>query len=177
MTPATDGAPAHLLEFLEKHSVEFEFLEPGVPTPTVLAAAAAIGVSPESVLKTLVFAGEDGSYVVAIANGVRRVSPELLSAASGVPQPRPARPQLVLELTGYPSGGVAPLALPDGLPVIVDVNVAAMPTAYAGAGRDDLLMRIQPVDIIRLNRAQTALIVDDDGPQRDDLVEPVAPPR
>ncbi|HEX2280408.1 MAG TPA: YbaK/EbsC family protein [Thermomicrobiales bacterium] len=177
MKSPTDGAPAHLLAFLEKHSVDFEFLAPGVPMPTVLAAAAAIGVSPESVLKTLLFAGVNGSYVVAIANGTRRVNTLLLSAASGVPQPRPARPQVVIELTGYPAGGVAPLALPDDLPVIVDVNVEALQTAYAGGGRDDLLMRVQPADIIRLNSARTARIVADDEPQRIDLVEPIATPR
>ena len=172
MKSPTDGAPAHLLAFLEKHFVDFEFLAPGVPMPTVLAAAAAIGVSPQSILKTLLFAGENGSYVVAIANGTRRVGPKLLSAASGIPQPRPARPQVVIELTGYPTGGVAPLGLPDNLPVIVDVKVAALRTAYAGGGRDHLLMRVQTADIIRLNGAQTARIVDDDEPQHTDLVEP-----
>jgi len=177
MTSAADGAPAHLLAFLEKHSVDFELLVPGVPMPTVLAAAAAIGVSPESILKTLLFTGADGSYVVAVANGTGRVSPQLLSAASGVPQPRPARLQVVLERTGYPAGGVAPLALPKGLPVIVDLKVAALPMAYAGGGREDLLMRVQPADIIRLNSAKTARIVDDSSPERNELVEPTAPLR
>ena len=55
MTPPQGGAPAQLLAFLEKHSVDFEVLAPGVPMPTVLAAAAALGVSPELVLKTLLF--------------------------------------------------------------------------------------------------------------------------
>ena len=83
----------------------------------------------------------------------------------------------MLELTGYPPGGVAPLALPGGLPVVVDLKVAALPTAYAGGGRDDLLMRVQPVDIIRLNRARTARIVDDGGRKHNDMVEPATTPR
>jgi Cys-tRNA(Pro)/Cys-tRNA(Cys) deacylase len=166
MTPFAHGAPARLLAFLEKHSVEFEFLAPGVPMPTVLAAAAAIGVSPELILKTLLFAGEDGSYVVAIANGTRRVSPRLLSAASGLARPRPATAEAVLDVTGYPAGGVAPLGLPNGLSVLVDENAAALPVAYGGGGRDDLLLRLRPADILRLNGAQTARIVDDNEPER-----------
>jgi Cys-tRNA(Pro) deacylase len=155
-----------LLAFLEMHSVDYELLTPGVPMPTVVAAAAAIGVSAELILKTLLFAGEDGSFVVAIANGTRRVSPRLLSAASGLARPRPARPETVFDVTGYPAGGVAPLGLPDDVPVIVDQNVVALPVAYGGGGQHDLLLRLQPAEIIRLNRARTARIVDDDQPDR-----------
>jgi Cys-tRNA(Pro)/Cys-tRNA(Cys) deacylase len=166
MTPPTDGAPAHLLAFLQKHSVDYELLAPGVPMPTVIAAAAAVGVSPELILKTLLFAGEDGSFVVAIANGTRRVSPRLLSAASGLARPRPTRPEVVFDVTGYPAGGVAPLGLPDDLPVIVDLKAAALPIAFGGGGRDDLLLRVRPAEIIRLNSARTMRIVDDDPPER-----------
>jgi Cys-tRNA(Pro)/Cys-tRNA(Cys) deacylase len=162
MKSSSDGAPAQLLAFLEKHSVDFELLAPGVPMPTVISAAAAVGVSPELVLKILLFAGDDGSHVVAIANGTRRVSQQLLSAASGLARPRPAKPDVVFEITGYPAGGVAPLGLPNGLPVIVDVNVIALPVAYGGGGQDDLLLRLRPADIVRLNSAQMARIVDDD---------------
>jgi Cys-tRNA(Pro)/Cys-tRNA(Cys) deacylase len=177
MTPYADRAPAYLLTFLEKHSVNFEFLSPGVPTPTVLAAAAAIGVSPDLILKTLLFAGEDGSYVIAIANGTRRVDPGLLSAVCGLERPRPAKTEVVLDVTGYPAGGVAPLGLPAGLPVVVDVKVMALPVAYGGGGQDDLLLRLQPAEIVRLNSAQMARIVADDGPERGTLVEAAAAPR
>jgi Cys-tRNA(Pro)/Cys-tRNA(Cys) deacylase len=166
MTPPLEGAPARLLDFLEKHSVDFEVLAPGVPMPTVLAAAAAIGVSPTQILKTLLFAGEDSSYVVVVANGTRRVNPQLLSAASGIARPRPATPEVVFDVTGFPAGGVAPVGLPDGLQVVVDVAVAALPVAYGGGGRDDLLLRLAPAEIIRLNGARTARIVDAPEPQR-----------
>jgi prolyl-tRNA editing enzyme YbaK/EbsC (Cys-tRNA(Pro) deacylase) len=167
MTPSADGAPAHLLAFLEKHSVDYELLAPGVPMPTVITAAEAIGVSAELILKTLLFAGKNGSFVVAIANGTRRVSPRLLSAASGLVRPRAATPEAVFDITGFPAGGVAPLGLPDGLPVIVDQKVAALPVAYGGGGQHDLLLRLRPAQIIRLNRARTARIVDDERSDRD----------
>jgi Cys-tRNA(Pro)/Cys-tRNA(Cys) deacylase len=176
MTPYADRAPAYLLTFLEKHSVNFEFLSPGVPTPTVRAAAAAIGVSPDLILKTLLFAGEDGSYVIAIANGTRRVDPQLLSAVSGIERLRPAKTDVVLNVTGFPAGGVAPLGLPAGLPVIVDAKVMTLPVAYGGGGLEDLLLRLRPADIVRLNSAQTARIVDD-GSELGTLVEATAAPR
>ena len=162
MKSPANSAPVQLLAFLEKHSVDFELLAPGPSMPTVIAAAAALEVSPELILKTLLFAGDEGSFVVAIANGTRRVNPKLLSAASGIARPRPARPDVVFDITGYRAGGVAPLGLPNGLPVIVDANVVGLPVAYGGGGQDDLLLRLWPADIVRLNSAQTARIVDDD---------------
>jgi Cys-tRNA(Pro)/Cys-tRNA(Cys) deacylase len=177
MTPSADRAPSHLLAFLEKHSVDFEFLSPGVPMPTVLAAAAALGVAPELILKTLLFTGQDGSYVIAIANGTRRVDPRLLSAVCGLERPRPAKTEIVLDVTGFPAGGVAPLGLPAGLPVVVDVKVMALPVAYGGGGQDDLLLRLRPAEIVRLNSAAMARIVDDDGPEPGTLVEAAAAPR
>jgi Cys-tRNA(Pro)/Cys-tRNA(Cys) deacylase len=160
MTDQTTGVPPQLAKFVDHHSIDVEFLSPGVPTPTVSAAADAIGVAVTSILKTLLFASGSGSHVIAIANGKKRVSTARLSRVSGLEQLRPATPEAVLSLTGYPAGGVAPLALPEDLPVVVDDAVAALDVAFAGGGRDDLLMRIDPADIIRLNRATVAPIVE-----------------
>ena len=80
--------------------------------------------------------------------------------------PARPRPEIVLNVTGYPAGGVAPLGLPNGLSVIVDVKAAALPVAYGGGGRDDLLLRLRPAEILRLNGAQIARIVDDNESER-----------
>ncbi len=153
-------APPHLLTFLRRHSVDAEFIAPGVPMPTVPAAAAAIGVSETQILKTLLFAS-DSRYVVAIANGSGRVDRALLAEASGLSRPRAASPDIVPEVTGYPAGGVSPLGLPEDLPVIVDVGVARIPVAYGGGGREDLLLRVATADVIRLNNAIVRRIVED----------------
>ena len=160
MTDSLDGVPAHLARYLHLHSIEVQFVSPGVPTPTVSAAADALGVGVTSILKTLVFTSNGGTFVIAIANGKKRVSMSRLAEATGLLQPRPATPEAVLALTGYPAGGVAPLALPSDVPVIVDDAVTALDVAFAGGGRDDLLMRVKTSDIILLNNAIVAQIVE-----------------
>lgn len=160
MTHPAGAAPPHLLAFLDRHGIAAEFVSPGVPMPTVASAAAALGVPEEQILKTLLFAS-DGEYVVAIANGSRRINRKLLAEASGLVRPRAANPDVVIDITGYPAGGVAPIGLPDGLPVIVDTGVAALSTAFGGGGREDLLLRISPADVIRLNHALVRSIVED----------------
>ena len=162
MTAPISEAPPHLLSFLTEHNIEADFVAPGVPMPTVVAAALAIGVPEDQILKTLLFVDKAGRYVVAIANGTGKVSRARLADASGLGSPRPASPESVLAVTGYPAGGVAPIGLPDDLQVIVDRGVAELPMVFAGGGRENLLLRLDPADIIRLNRATVARIVDRD---------------
>lgn len=152
-------APAHLTAYIAQHHVNADFLAPGVPMPTVPSAAAAIGVPVERILKTLVFADGNGAHVVAVANGVARVDRALLAAACELQRLRVASPETVLTVTGYPAGGVSPLGLPSGTRVVVDSAVLLLPEAFGGGGHEELLLRVIPADIVRLNQAVVATIV------------------
>ncbi len=154
-----ESAPSHLLAFLAEHGVDHEIVAPGVPMPTVPAAAAAIGVGVAQILKTLLFEDRAGGFVVAIACGIGRVDRARLAAVTGSEKLRVADAADILHVTGYPAGGVAPLALPQHLPVIVDAAVMKLPVAWGGAGREELLLRVAPADIVRLNNASVAEIV------------------
>ena len=160
MTHFPDGVPQQLLEFLSKHGIEFEFVAPGVPMPTVPLAAQAIGVAEDRILKTLVFVSDAGGFVVAIANGTRRVDRSRLAVAAALRKPRPANPADVLAVTGYPAGGVAPLGLPATVPVIMDAATAELSFVYGGGGREHLLLRVHVSDVIRCNNALVADITE-----------------
>lgn len=153
------AAPAHLLAFLAEHGVDHDIVAPGVPMPTVPAAAAAIGARAEQILKTLLFDDRNGKFVIAVACGTGRVDRARLAAVTGIEKLRVADAADVLRVTGYPAGGVAPLALPPHLPVVVDSTVMELPVAWGGAGREELLLRVAPADIVRLNNATIAEIV------------------
>src|SRR4029079_5619611 len=84
-----------------------ELLYPGVPTPTVSAAALALGVTEAQILKSLLFVAPNGAAAVAIVTGVSRVERGKLAAATGLGKLKMATPEVVLERTGYPAGGVA----------------------------------------------------------------------
>lgn len=156
---SAETAPPHLLAFLAEHGVDHDIVAPGVPMPTVPAAAAAIGVGVEQILKTLLFDDRGGGFVVAIASGTGRVDRARLAAAAGAAKLRVADAPDVLRVTGYPAGGVAPLALPHHLSVVVDSAVMDLTIAWGGAGREELLMRVSPADVVRLNNATVAEIV------------------
>jgi Cys-tRNA(Pro) deacylase len=159
MGPA-ELAPQHLRVFLEQHGIHATFIAPGVPMPTVALAAHAAGVPEDHILKTLLFVDENGRFLVAIANGTRRVDRRRLAHAAMVQKPRPADPADVRIVTGYPAGGVAPLGLPAAVPVIVDAATAALTFAYGGGGQEHLLIRVQVSDVIRCNHALIADITE-----------------
>ena len=78
-TEQSDPVPAHLLAYIAENGIDAEVLIPGVPMPTVPAAAAAIGVNEASILKSLVFAAPDGQLVLAIAAGPARIDRKRLA--------------------------------------------------------------------------------------------------
>ena len=161
MTAIPANAPPHLLAYLIEHEIDAQFIAPGMPMPTVLAAAAAIGAREDQILKTVLFAADGGAYVIAIANGTRRINRERLARAATLARPRVASPATVFAVTGYPAGGVAPLGLPAGVPVIVDERVAALSLAFGGGGTEDLLLQLNAADVISHNHAKVAPIVDE----------------
>lgn len=136
-----------------------ELIWPGAPTPTVQAAAAALNVREDQILKSLVFTN-GAQAVLAIACGLSRVSVAKLGAFTGFAGLKLAKPPEVLERTGYPVGAMPPVALRNPLPVIVDVRVAALEVAIAGGGRIDALLRITPAEILRVTGAKVADIVE-----------------
>jgi Cys-tRNA(Pro)/Cys-tRNA(Cys) deacylase len=135
-----------------------EILAPGVPMPTVELAAAAIGVAPEQIIKTLVFSDPDGACVVAIGCGTGRIDRKEVAHVTGTRSLSMASPGTVLAVTGYPAGGVAPLGHRTPLPVVIDQAVTSLETVYGGGGEHDLLLRLSVRDLLRVSGGIVARI-------------------
>lgn len=156
-------APPALIAYLRDHGIEPEILAPGVPMPTVPLAAAAIGVAESAIIKSLLFQTKDGRCVLAIASGPDRVSRAAVAAAVGYPSCGLASPEVVLAVTGYPAGGVSPVAHREAVPVVVDRRVTELAEVYGGAGSEKLLLRLSTADLLRLTRAVVADILQPVG--------------
>jgi Cys-tRNA(Pro) deacylase len=137
-------------------TIDAEIVLPDAATPTVQAAAAALGVDESQILKSLLFVDGDGRVFLAIASGTARVNRERLAEIVGAERVRLAPPQLVLEHTGYPAGGVAPVAHATPIPVVIDRGVLDLAVAFAGGGTEAALLRISPQEIVRLTGAVIA---------------------
>jgi len=139
---------------LARLGVQAEIATPGVPMPTVEAAASAMGVEPSRILKSILFQSAAGACVMAIASGRARVDAKRLAALAGLSRVRLAPPEVVLAMTGYPAGGTPPIGHRSRFPVFLDARAAAQDWAWGGGGREELLVRVTPQLIVQLTGAQ-----------------------
>jgi prolyl-tRNA editing enzyme YbaK/EbsC (Cys-tRNA(Pro) deacylase) len=147
-----------LREFLRTHGVVATLIEPGVPTPTVLDAARALGVEAAEIVKSVLFEAKDGTAVVlVIAPGDRRIDTAKVARLAHLERPRVASAARVLEVTGFPAGGVPPVGHLEGLRVIVDASLLEREGLIGGGGSERLLLRIAPSEVVRVTNA----LIDD----------------
>ncbi len=145
--------------WLHAHGVAAEIVRLPAPTSTVQAAAEALGVPEDQILKTVVFlvAGEP---LLVVARGAARVETRRLARHLGVGRKkvRVARPEEVLEATGYPAGAVPPCGHRHALRTLVDARVLLLPVAYAGGGAHNALLRITPEALLEATGAEVVAL-------------------
>jgi Cys-tRNA(Pro)/Cys-tRNA(Cys) deacylase len=122
-----------------------------------LEAAAALGVDPTRLFKTLV-ATVDGKPAVAVVPVAGSLDLKALAATLGGKKAAMAEPAAAERATGYVTGGISPLGHRQRLRVVVDSSAEAWPTVYVSAGRRGLQVSLAPADLIRLAAATVAPI-------------------
>lgn len=151
-----------LQHFITSHEIDAEIIVPGAETPTVPAAAEALRVRPEQIIKSLVFSGRSGESVIAIVRGTAKVDRRKLSRAAGLRKPRLAPPEVVHRMTGYQAGGTPPIGHCENLPVYMDDAVFEEPVVFGGGGEVNAMLRIRPETIRSLTSAIVADICEDE---------------
>ncbi len=145
--------PDDLQRFMDSRGVSGEILFLKSPTPTVEAAAQALGTTPENIIKSVLFTiGEE--HILAIACGTPPIDRRCIATHFGVGRKRVklAGPETVLKVTGYPVGTVPPFGHRNPSPTLIDPQVLKLDVAYAGGGAHNALLKLNPSEILRLTR-------------------------
>lgn len=121
----------------------------------VAALAAAVGVVPEQILKTLVIAVPKG-LAVAVLPVPAKLSLKAAAAALGVPKATMAEVAAAERSSGYVAGGISPLGQRKRLPTVVDASALAWDRVLCSAGKRGLEIALAPADLVRLADAVTA---------------------
>jgi Cys-tRNA(Pro)/Cys-tRNA(Cys) deacylase len=122
-----------------------------------LEAAAALGMPPERVFKTLI-AEVDERLVVAVVPVAGSLDLKALAGAAGGKKARMADPAAAERATGYVVGGISPLGQRKRLPVVVDSSALAFGSIFCSAGRRGLEIEIAPADLVKVVQAVVAPI-------------------
>jgi Cys-tRNA(Pro)/Cys-tRNA(Cys) deacylase len=122
-----------------------------------VAAAAALGVDPARVFKTLV-AMADGRPVVAIVPVDRQLSLKAIAAATGAKRAEIAAPADAERITGYVVGGISPFGQKRRLPTVLDESATGYDTIYVSGGQRGLDVELAPSSLVTVLGATTAAI-------------------
>lgn len=126
-----------------------------------LEAAAALGVEPARMFKTLVANVDDG-LVLAVVPVDRELDLKRLAAAVGGRRAVVADPAAAERATGMVVGGISPIGSRRPLAVVADVSILDHETVFVSAGRRGLQLELVPADLVRLSKAQTTRVARDE---------------
>ncbi len=128
-------------------------------TKTALQAAEAIGVEVGQIVKSLIFAvgdpanRESAEVVVALLPGHLQLDEQKLAVASGSTGCWRVDADTVRAATGFPIGGVAPLAHRSALRIFADAELLAYGTVWAAAGTWNDVFGVAPGSLLDATRA------------------------
>ncbi len=122
-----------------------------------LQAAAALGIAPERVLKTLM-AWVDARAVCVVIPSDRQLQPKALAAACGGKAARMMEAAEAERRSGYKVGGVSPFGQQRPVPVWFEHDALAAPSVWINAGQRGLLLEMAPADALRVLQASSAAI-------------------
>ena len=122
-----------------------------------LEAAAALGLDPERVFKTLL-TSVDGRLVVGIVPVSGQLDLKAVAAAVGGKRATMADPTDAERVTGYVVGGISPIGQKRALPTVLDESASAHPTVFVSGGRRGMDLEISTADLVAVTRATLAAI-------------------
>jgi Cys-tRNA(Pro)/Cys-tRNA(Cys) deacylase len=121
------------------------------------AAAAALGVDPGRVFKTLV-ATVDARLAVGVVPVSSALDLKALAAALGGKRAAMADPAEAERATGYVTGGISPFGQRSRLPIVVDASAVPWPSVFVSGGRRGLEIELAPADLVAATGAVVAAI-------------------
>lgn len=123
------------------------FTHPG-PVNSLEQAAEERGQRPSQVVRSLLFRLGKGDYIMLLVAGPEQVSWPALRQYLGQSRLTTASREEVLQVTGYPIGGVSPLGLPQPLRTLVDESVLAEEELSIGAGVRGSTVILKSADLL-----------------------------
>ncbi|HET7529560.1 MAG TPA: YbaK/EbsC family protein [Mycobacteriales bacterium] len=132
------------------------------PVRSLAEAAAARGVDPPDVVKTLVVRRADDDYLFVLVPGDRTISWPKLRTLLGVSRLSMPDAGTAQQVTGYERGTITPFGSRRDWPVVADQRIVGR-TVTLGAGAHGVAVAVAAEDVVRALGAQVADVTEPEG--------------
>ena len=146
-SPVTALLSQHAYDF---HVIEIPLSEDKKPIRNLEELLSSQGLQPQSVVRSVVFKGENSGFSLLAVAGGGRADWALLRAHLNERKCRMAEYDEVPEATGYVVGAVPPIGLPHDLRVLVDESVSQYETVVIGSGVLGYALALKSADLLGL---------------------------
>jgi Cys-tRNA(Pro)/Cys-tRNA(Cys) deacylase len=146
------------LNALSDSCINYEVVRHG-PVRSLAEAAAARGVEPSAVIKTMVVRRGDDDFVFVLVPGDRTIAWPKLRAVLGVNRLSMPDAAAAKDVTGYERGTITPFGSTRPWPVVADRRIAGRPVSI-GAGAHGVAAQVSGDDLIAALDAHVADITD-----------------
>jgi Cys-tRNA(Pro)/Cys-tRNA(Cys) deacylase len=153
-----DGGEARALAALHDLGVAHRVTRHG-RVGSLEEAAAARGVEPADVVKTLVVRRAADDYLFVLVPGDREISWPKLRAHLGVNRVSMPDADTARDVTGYVRGTITPFGSTTAWPVVADATMTGRPVSI-GAGAFGVAATVEADDVVRALGAEVADVTD-----------------
>lgn len=129
MTEAT-----HVTRTLDELGIPYRFFRHPGQVTSLEQAARERGQRPEQIIRSILFRLASQEFLMVLVAGPAQISWPALRAYLGQSRLTTAKPEEVLNATGYPIGAVSPFGLPNEMRILVDHNVVQDGEVSIGSG-------------------------------------------
>lgn len=119
--------------YVQQRMPHLQVIEFQQDTSTSALAAAALGTEVGQIAKSMLFKAKTGQYFLVVSAGDVRMDTKALRDLIGS-KVRMANAEEVVEITGFPVGGVCPFDLRVEVPIYLDDSLKRYDVVYTAAG-------------------------------------------
>lgn len=145
-----------VLELLQRENIAYDVIEIPLtedkkPVRSLEELLTKQGIDPQSVVRSVLFKTASDKFVLLAVAGGGRADWGVLRKHLNERKCRMAEFDEVSEATGYVVGAVPPVALPEGIKVLVDNSVKDYETVVIGSGVLGFALSLKSDDLLKLS--------------------------
>jgi prolyl-tRNA editing enzyme YbaK/EbsC (Cys-tRNA(Pro) deacylase) len=139
--------------WLSRWNRDQDIIELDASTATVAEAAAALGVIPARIAKSISLRGAEETVIIVVTAGDTKLDNRKFREQFGC-KARMLNPDEALQYTGHAVGGVCPFGLPPEVTVYLDTSLKRFQTVYPACGSGNSAIELSLTELAEYSQSR-----------------------